>query len=82
MAILESMILGTPVIATDNYGSIELIGNNDYGVKCENSDKGLYEAMKMVLIDDSLRNYYVDKAVKRAQMFDEQSLLIKLENIL
>ena len=82
MAILESMILGTPVIATDNYGSIELIGNNDYGLKCENSEKGLYEAMKMVLIDDSLRNYYVVKAVKRAQMFDEQSLLIKLENIL
>ena len=80
--IIESLIIGTPVISTDCSGTDELLGNSEYGIRCENSEKGLYEAIKSVLTDDSLYVKYKIKAEERGQGFNKEQLLHETEKIL
>lgn len=50
----ESLIIGTPVIATDCCGIEEWLGRNEqYGFIMENSTEGIYAGMKKVLDDPS-----------------------------
>lgn len=80
--IIESLIIGTPVISTDCSGTDELLGNSEYGIRCENSEKGLYEAIKSVLTDDSLYVRYKIKAEERGRGFNKEHLLHETEKIL
>ncbi len=47
--VIESLILETPVITTDCSGMSELIEDKQTGLICENSEEGLYSALKYVL---------------------------------
>ena len=82
MAIIEALIIGTPVISTDCSGTDELLGNSEYGIRCENSENGLYEAMKSVLTDDSLYIKYKKKAAEGGRRFNKEQLLQEIEQIL
>ena len=80
--ITEALIIGTPVISTDCSGTDELLGNSEYGIRCENSENGLYEAMKSVLTDDSLYIKYKKKAAEGGRRFNKEQLLQEIEQIL
>ncbi len=82
MAILESMLIGTPIISTECSGTEELLGENEYGIRCENSEKGLYNAMKHVLEHPDLRKIYSDKALQKGTSFHKKELLAKIETVL
>lgn len=82
MAIIEALIIGTPVISTDCSGTDELLGNSEYGIRCENSENGLYEAMKSVLTDDSLYVKYKKKTAEGGRRFNKERLLQEIEQIL
>ena len=80
--IAESMIIGTPVISTLCSGTKELLGeNNEWGICCENSEEGLYEAMKGVLTKRDKHDYYKDKAMERGSQFKKKQLLGQLEDL-
>lgn len=51
LVIGESLFLNTPVLATACAGAREWLGNSEYGILVENSEKGLYEGMKEILDD-------------------------------
>ncbi len=80
--ITEALIIGTPVISTDCSGTDELLGNSEYGIRCENSENGLYEAMKSVLTDDSLYVKYKKKTAEGGRRFNKERLLQEIEQIL
>lgn len=48
-AVSEAVILGVPVVTTECSGMREIFGDEECGIICENSDNGLFEALKKVL---------------------------------
>ncbi|MFV0539386.1 MAG: glycosyltransferase [Dysgonomonas sp.] len=82
LSLLESMVLNTPVIATDCGGPRDIVNGGKYGLLVENSGEGVYEGLKAVLDDPSLSAKYskdLDKAVSR---FDYQGWLKSVEDLL
>ena len=80
--ITEALIVETPVISTDCSGTEELLGNSEYGIRCENSEVGLYKAMKQVLDNPDLRTSYAEKAGLKGGSFHKEDLLARIEEIL
>ncbi len=65
-AVCEGIICGLPVITTDCSGMKEIFGGSEIGIICHNSEEGLYQAIKKVLDDPQLLNYYKSNAAVRA----------------
>ena len=77
------MIVQTPVIATQCVGTTELLGeNSEYGLMTENSEDGIYYAMKQVLVHSECRNEYSNRIHQRSAAFQKEALLKAIEQIL
>ena len=65
----EATILGTPCLLTDCGGVKELLGENEYGIVMDHSARSIYDAMKSVILDKSIRDFYASKInEKRGEM--------------
>lgn len=53
MVVMESLILGTPVVAGD-YPALKEILEDNFGIRAENSTDGIYCAIEKILNDDKL----------------------------
>ena len=82
-AVTEALIVGTPVVSTDCSGATELLGeHNEYGIVTDNSEDGIYQGMKKMLLDAKLRTYYARKALERGQKFSRESTVKAVEKML
>ena len=72
-AVCEAIICGLPVITTDCSGMKEIFGNREIGIICENSENGLYDAIKSVLDSPELLQKYKKNALLRAEEFSYES---------
>ena len=64
VVLIESMILGTPIITTDVSDAKKDI-DKKYGIVVENSEKGVYNGMKKFLDNyNEFKNGYIDKKTK------------------
>lgn len=79
--VTEAIILGKPVITTECAGMRELLGNNEFGIITENSEDGLYESLKSVLLNKGIYNYYKSQVKKRSDFFKINSLIESIEEI-
>lgn len=61
LVIGESLVIGTPVMATDCCGIREWLGNNEYGLVVENSTQGIYKGLLSILEEPQLLNGYQAK---------------------
>lgn len=70
LAVGESMVLGTPVLAADCSGTREWLGDSIYGVLVENSTDALYKGMEMILSnpEDMILKWTEAAAGKTASM--------------
>lgn len=68
-AVCEAIICGLPVITTDCSGMKEIFGGQEIGIICENSENGLYNAIKSVLDKPELLQRYKQNALLRAEDF-------------
>jgi glycosyltransferase involved in cell wall biosynthesis len=69
--VLEAMILNKPIVSTDVSGPGELLKANlpegdlvskgEYGLLTENSEEGLYEGLKKMITDKTLRETFINK---------------------
>lgn len=82
LTLLESITLGTPVITTECGGPEDVVGHGKYGILTENSNEGVYLAMKKVLDDPSLRAYYVETHEACLSRFDYSRWLREVGAIL
>lgn len=81
-AVSESVALNVPVITTECSGMREIFGENECGIICENSEDGLYNAMKKVLNDPSLLKKFSAEEKKRANDFSLQKRVKTIEDFI
>lgn len=82
LAIGESLIVGTPVVATDCSGVDEWLDGGKYGMIIENSSEGIYQGLSSVLKNPEIIESY-RKAIPEAQAkISFEKALADFENIL
>lgn len=81
-AVSESVALNVPVITTECSGMREIFGENECGIICENSEDGLYNAMKKVLNDPSLLKKFSVEEKKRANDFSLNKRMKTIEDFI
>lgn len=62
MVLHEAIWCETAVITTDNAGARELLGDSEYGIVLDNNVDAIYNGLKRVLEDSSLKDRYVEMA--------------------
>lgn len=81
--LIEGLVLGKLIVATNSNGSEEIIGkNSEWGLLVDNSEGGLYEGMKKVLQNQRFTKEYEQKAILRAQYFDVNHTIEVIEKML
>lgn len=81
-AVSESVALNVPVITTECSGMREIFGENECGIICENSEDGLYNAMKKILNDPSLLKKFSAEEKKRANDFSLKKRMKTIEDFI
>lgn len=81
-AVSESVALNVPVITTECSGMREIFGENECGIICENSEDGLYSAMKKVLENPSLLEKFSAEEKKRANDFSLKKRMKAIEDFI
>lgn len=81
-AVSEAVILGVPVVTTECSGMREIFGGVECGIICENSDEGLFEAMKTVLDKPSSLEKFRSAEKKRAADFSMASRIKAMEDFI
>ncbi len=80
--IMEAMICGKPVIASDNRGHRELIHDKENGVLVEgNNSKSFYEAICNLIEDTKMADYYCVKSLTYIKPYDIKNVKKKFESI-
>ena len=69
--VLESLILGKPVVSTPCGGMKELLGDSEYGLIADNSDNGLYKAIIKMFDSPELEQKFADAARNRGFFVNE-----------
>ena len=80
--VIEALLLNIPVITTDCTGMREIFGNTQSGIICDNSKKGLLEAIRFVLNHPEKHDYYKEQAKNRGRVFYASERLKAVEEIL
>jgi len=82
-SVIEAMMAGLPVIATDLSGTCEVVENDKSGILVGRSDvNALSEAMKNLLTDETKRKRLADGAIDASRQFDADLVLPKLAETL
>lgn len=72
--VIESLILGTPVVTTDCTGMREILGDSEYGLITANDDEAFYEGVKRMLTEPGLLEHYAEQAKIRGADFKREKL--------
>ena len=73
LVICEALCLGKPIIATAVSGSKEILADSEYGLLSEEDDDSLLKNTLRMITNNSLREYYSNRAVEKSLDFDVQS---------
>lgn len=66
---LEAMTNGTPVITSDSASLKEVVGSAAFLIKNNSDADEIYQAMKKIIDDDSLRSQLIGKGKEQAEKF-------------
>ena len=77
--VIESLILGTPVVTTDCTGMREILGDSEYGLIADNTEESLYSAVKRMLTEPGLLEHYAKRADARGKNFRRERLVRETE---
>lgn len=81
--LIEALMLGKPVIATDVGGNSELITNDENGILISSNDtKALTEAIERLIADTSLRERIANNAVGARERFSSATMRAKTAALL
>lgn len=82
LVICEAMCLGIPVVSTKTAGSMELLGDSEYGLLVEQNDESILVGVERIMNDDKLRTYYHEKALERADSFDIGEIMQRVYSLM
>ncbi len=80
LSLYEAAALGKVIISTDVCGAKELIGDNKFGIVCENSDSGITQMMSEILRPDIFEHYLNNMASYRNKLGKKETV-DKLETL-
>ncbi|GGW53099.1 glycosyltransferase involved in cell wall biosynthesis [Winogradskyella epiphytica] len=81
--VVESIILGVPVITTDCAGMSEIVGEeNEYGIIVDNNEESLYRGLKKMILERDLITSYSIKAKERAKYFSTEKGVLDVEKLI
>ena len=72
--VIESLIIGTPIVTTDCTGMQEILGDSEYGLITANDDEALYAGIKRMLTEPGLLKHYAEQAKIRGKDFKRERL--------
>lgn len=81
-ATIEALILGKAIVSTDVSGAREIIGDSEYGLVVENNEEGIYKGLKELLSNPEKIDYYKNKALERAPIFDTKKTVTDVEKLI
>lgn len=82
IVLLEALVLGKAIVATEIMGNQEILNNGEAGLMCECTVDGIVKALSRVL-DGSVSIPILEaKSKKRASQLDINQILYKIESIL
>ena len=81
-SVTEAVILGKPVITTECSGMREIFGDKECGIICENSEEGLFNAIKSILDNPEKLEEYARNSAERAKDFSIEKRIAELEEYL
>ena len=79
LVVLESLVLGTPVISTE-VASIKEIMNEDYGIITENSEEGLIKTISYVIDNPKVLDKYRENL--KTYEYDCDKIIKEIEEVL
>ena len=82
LVIGESLIVGTPVVATDCSGVSEWLESGKYGMIVDNSVDGIYQGMAAILRNPELINQYRTRIPEAQAKISFEQALTDFEKIL
>lgn len=80
--VLESLILKKAIITTDCPGMKELLGENQYGIVCDNNEETITYMTEKVLCIPSLRKQYESALLNYPFEFELKKSIYQTENLL
>ena len=82
-ATVEALVLSVPCVSTPVAGATELLGeNNEFGIRTDGTDEGLYWAIRKMIIDESEYAKYKRAAKERGEKFGLSSAVAATESFL
>lgn len=80
--VVESVVLGIPVLATDCSGMKEILGENqEHGVVVDNAEESLLHGMRELIGDRRKLEHYRERAAIRSEMFAPQQAVRNFEDL-
>ena len=80
--VLESLILKKAIITTDCPGMKELLGENQYGIVCDNNEDTITYMIEKVLCIPSLQKQYESALLNYPFEFELKKSIYQIENLL
>ena len=77
---VEAMASGTPVVASPNWGSREVLGEGRFGVLAD--DDSFADAVKRLLDDSAERQKWTDRGLERAREYSHTTMIDRYEEVL
>lgn len=82
LVIGEAIILELPVIAINSCGSNELLNYGEYGILTDDDEVKLYNALKSMISDRKVYNYYKNQSIKQKTFFNSDDIKRKIEKVI
>lgn len=81
VAVAEAILLEKPVMITNITGTLEILGDKENGVVCENSQEGIEKGLEYILQNKNLLQYYEKKSRERRSFFQYNTRINEIEEI-
>ena len=82
LVVLEGLVLNKAILMTKCSSTSELLGASEFGLVADNSEDGLYDAMKMILNNPSLKVQYEKKAESRSHFLGLRDSMDRIISII
>ncbi|WP_187118921.1 glycosyltransferase [Bacillus marasmi] len=82
LVVAEALILGKPILCTRCSGPVELLDNGKYGMIVDNSEQGIYDGLKELLLSEDTRKQYAKLALQRKSFFDINKIICQIEQLI
>ena len=79
LVLCEALCLGLPVVATEITGAHEILDNSEFGLLVQEDVQDIYQGLKNMIDNDSMRTEYAHKALLRSEIFSVEKVLDEID---